>query len=99
MSERVSPPTRRILKRGPGGDCTFLGPHGCTLPSDVRPLVCRIYPFDYTEEGLREELARGCPLHLLPPGQGLIEALRMDRGEAERWHRQLYEEIREEGPR
>jgi Fe-S-cluster containining protein len=90
--------TRRVLKRRASGDCHFLGSAGCVLPTEVRPLVCRIYPYDYTEDGIQEELATGCPLELLPAGQGLIEALDMWRTDAVRWHRQLYEEIREEGP-
>jgi hypothetical protein len=33
-------------------------------------------------------------LELLPPGQGLIEALDMRLEDAHRWHQQLYAEIR-----
>ncbi len=88
--------SRRVLRRRPGGDCTFLGERGCVLPLDVRPLVCRLYPFDYTEAGLRDELAEGCPLELLNPGQGLVEALEMHVADARQWHRQLYEEIQME---
>jgi Fe-S-cluster containining protein len=90
--------SRRVLKKQANGDCTFLGAAGCTLPLEVRPLVCRIYPFDYTSEGLQSELATGCPLELLPPGQGLIEALAMNRSDAERWRRQLYGELVGERP-
>jgi Fe-S-cluster containining protein len=57
--------------RGQAGDCTFLGPAGCALPEGVRPLVCRLYPFMYTERGLDgPESASGgldeswCPTHL-----------------------------------
>jgi Fe-S-cluster containining protein len=57
--------------RGGAGDCTFLGPAGCVLPEDVRPLVCRLYPFMYTERGLdRPDSESGgldeswCPTHL-----------------------------------
>ena len=89
--------TRRIVKRRPGGDCIFLGEAGCTLPLEVRPLICRIYPYDYNEEGIKERLARGCPLELLAPGQTLLKALDMNQDDAERWRRQLYEEIRLEG--
>lgn len=88
--------TRRVLRKQANGDCTFLGPAGCTLPLEVRPLICRLYPFDYTAEGLLDELAEGCPLELLPPGQGLIEALAMNRTEAQRWHAQLYAEVHQE---
>jgi Fe-S-cluster containining protein len=88
--------TRRVLKRRPAGDCTFLGPHGCRLPLAVRPLICRIYPYDYTAEGLKEELSRGCPMGLVRPGLTLIDELGMNRADAERWHRQLYDEVRAE---
>ena len=84
---------RRVLKRRPDGDCTFLGPQGCVLPLEIRPLICRLYPYDYDERGIRDELAHGCPLELLPPGQGLVEALSMSIEDARRWHRQLYQEI------
>lgn len=86
--------TRRILKRRSNGDCTFLGPNGCELPLKTRPLICRLYPYDYDESGIRDELVRGCPLELLPPGQGLIDALEMNIDDARRWHRMLYKEIR-----
>lgn len=88
--------TRRVLKWQPNLDCTFLGPHGCTLPQDVRPLICRIFPYDYTADGILPEFAEGCPLELLRPGQGLIEALDMNLEVARRWHAQLYQEIGQE---
>lgn len=56
--------TRRVLRkqdgqtpgaggrRGDAGDCTFLGEAGCVLPVEVRPLVCRLYPFMYNEQRL-----------------------------------------------
>ena len=88
--------TRRVLMRRDNGDCTFLGEQGCVLPLETRPLICRLYPFDYTAEGLRDELAKGCPVELLPKGQGLLEALDIKRIDALRWHRQLYEEVRSE---
>ena len=86
--------TRRVLKKRPDGDCSLLGPQGCTLPVEVRPLVCRLYPYDYDERGIRDELAGGCPVELLRPGQVLLEVLGMKIDDARRWHKQLYEEIR-----
>lgn len=88
--------TRRVLKRRQDGDCRFLGTAGCTLPLEIRPLICRIYPFDYNAEGIKPALARGCPLELLSPGQTLLTELDMRPSDAERWHAQLYEEIRQE---
>jgi Fe-S-cluster containining protein len=91
--------TRRVLKRQPNGDCTFLGAQGCTMPLETRPLICRLYPFDYTADGISDELSEGCPLELLPPGQGLLQALDMHREDAERWQKQLYEELQREPSR
>lgn len=88
--------TRRVLKKQANGDCTFLGPAGCTLTPQARPLVCRLYPFDYTAAGILDELASGCPLELLLPGQDLIPTLGMSRVQAERWHEQLYAELQQE---
>ncbi len=85
--------SRRVLKRRPGGDCTFLGENGCVLPLEIRPLVCRLYPYDYTAAGITDELTEGCPLELLRSEQHLIEALDMNIDDARRWHQQLYEEI------
>ena len=88
--------TRRVLQRRENGDCVFLGERGCVLPLETRPLICRIYPYDYNAEGIKDNLARGCPLELIGPGQTLLTELDMNRADAERWHQQLYREIREE---
>lgn len=90
--------TRRVLRQKPGGDCTFLGEQGCQLPVDVRPLVCKLYPFDYGAEGILTRLASGCPVELLLPGQSLTEELQMSAEHAETLRAQLYEEICEVEP-
>ena len=85
---------RRVVRWQPNGDCTFLGPVGCRLPAETRPLICRLFPFDYTEAGIVDDLAAGCPTQLLPAGVGVLAALDMRRSDAERWHEQLYSELR-----
>jgi Fe-S-cluster containining protein len=85
--------TRPMLKHQASGDCVFLTATGCSLPGNVRPLVCRLYPYDYTAEGLQGTVP-GCPLYLLEPGQELFEAIGMQRQAAEQWQRQLYSELR-----
>ncbi|MEX2173135.1 MAG: YkgJ family cysteine cluster protein [Pirellulaceae bacterium] len=85
--------SRRVLKKQAAGDCTFLGSAGCTLPLETRPLICRIYPYDYDAAGIQHDLAPGCPLELLRPGLTLIDELAMNRADAERWHQQLYAEL------
>jgi Fe-S-cluster containining protein len=86
--------TRRVVKWKPDGDCTFLGPAGCVLPYETRPLICRLYPFEYDEQGVFDEPATSCPTHLLPEGTDLFDALGMRRTDAERWHDMLYTELR-----
>lgn len=86
--------SRRILRRQEDGACVFLGPAGCLLPLEIRPLVCRLYPYQYNEFGLLPELAAGCPTQLLRPGEDLLAVLQVAVEDARRWHAQLYREIR-----
>jgi Fe-S-cluster containining protein len=88
--------SRRVLKRAPGGDCFFLGAEGCALPIDARPLACRLYPYQYDEQRIWEELSDRCPRGLLKPGESLTEALHMSLPQAQVWHQQLYRELRME---
>ncbi len=91
--------TRRMLSR-PDDACTFLGPHGCVLPTDVRPLVCRIYPFVYTARGLAGESPEYCPTSVLAPqGEPMTRVLDMTAAEAEQWRHQLYAELRADAAR
>ena len=85
--------TRPQLKHLLSGDCTFLTSTGCSLPSEVRPLICRLYPYDYTEHGI-DGTVSGCPLYLLEKGQTLIGEIGINPGDAKRWHEQLYSELR-----
>jgi uncharacterized protein len=85
--------SRRVLDREENGDCTFLGEKGCTLTLDVRPLVCRLFPHSYNEQGIQAELSEGCPTSLLEPGKTLLVTLDMRRSDADRWHKMLYREL------
>lgn len=89
--------TRPILKRHPNGDCHFLGRTGCTLPLEVRPLVCRLYPYTYTERGL-DGVADDCPREVIPPGKTILQVLDMRQADAIRWHHMLYAELRTKEP-
>ncbi|HEY1064825.1 MAG TPA: hypothetical protein VGE52_01890 [Pirellulales bacterium] len=89
--------TRAALHRRPDGDCTFLGPQGCVLPMETRPIVCRMYPYDYDINGIRPLLdVCYCPTHFLPPGRDMATELGMKIEDAVRWFEQLYEEIQTE---
>jgi len=87
--------SRPILKRQDNGDCTFLRATGCALPLEMRPLVCRLYPYVYDEAGLRTVSADRCPAEVVPPGKTMVELLEMDEARAEGWRSDLYREIRE----
>ena len=91
--------SRRILKHKENGDCCFLTSEGCQLPMDIRPLVCRIYPYAYRDghlTGIEEGL---CPVHILEPGKSLTATLGMEETEdPARWVSNLYLEIRAEKP-
>ena len=88
--------TRRVLKHRNEHDCIFLGSAGCTLPTEVRPLICRLYPYDYNEDGLKPVPASGCPQHLLAPGQTVFDGVGVSHDDARRWHTMLYDELRQE---
>ncbi|MHB8767093.1 MAG: YkgJ family cysteine cluster protein [Deferrisomatales bacterium] len=86
---------RRVLRQRAPQDCFFLGPTGCALGPEARPLVCRLHPFTYTEDTLTG-LCRHCPRELLSDGETLLTAVGLEPGEGEAWRRQLYEELRQE---
>jgi Fe-S-cluster containining protein len=91
--------TRRMLRKQANGDCTFLGAQGCVLPENVRPLVCRLYPYSYSERGLDGVDSEYCPTALLAPdGRSMAEVLDIPAATAEGWRRQLYEELRHGSP-
>ena len=87
--------SRPILRHRPNMDCVFLGAEGCVLPTETRPLVCRLYPRDYDERGLRG-LDNDCPTEaVVPEGMSITDLIGLDPERAERWRRQLYREILE----
>lgn len=88
--------TRRVLRHHPTEKrCLFLTPTGCRFDVETRPLICRMYPFDYTERGIHG-VASECPQHLLQPGQDILSALGMSYEEAIPWWSMLYRELRQE---
>jgi len=64
------------------------------LPEETRPLVCRLYPYEYTFRGIHGEHPYFCPTELVDPsGLGMSKVLGMSQAVAERWRRQLYLEL------
>lgn len=85
--------SRRVVKLNASGKCKFLTPFGCMLPTHIRPLICRLFPFQYNASGISEELENACPSEFLSDGETLVQALGINREDALMWHQTLYEEI------
>lgn len=89
---------RRVVKHQSGEDCYFLTGEGCRLSSDVRPLICRLYPYEYNPETLKGVTAHRCPEPQAGNAPLLLAMLGMNRDMAEEWRKMLYREIVEEFP-
>lgn len=89
---------RRVLRHASGDACHFLTPTGCRLPLDARPLICRLYPFDYNADTIKGVHAHRCPTPECDNGPLLIALLGMNRDDAEPWRKELYREIEKEFP-
>lgn len=87
---------RRIVRRNEDGDCSFLGENGCRLSMETRPLICRLYPFEYDAVGIKGVTANYCPEPESCNAPLLLALLGMNREEAEVWRTMFYDELREE---
>ena len=83
----------RVLKRTPEKNCSLLTPTGCRLPFDRRPLICRLYPYTYTEQGILGVDA-ACPISREKEWGTVLEHLDMPTARATQWLTQLYAEVR-----
>lgn len=89
---------RRVIAHNRKGDCCFLTPKGCRLPEDTRPLVCRLYPYEYNDVTIKGVNGHRCPAPDRDNPALLLAFLGMNRDAAEQWRKTLYREIREEFP-
>ena len=62
------------------------------LPSSVRPLLCRLYPYQFTPEGITKT-SFFCPISHMEDPATILSAMGMSMETANRWHKQLYDEI------
>ena len=89
---------RRILVFRPESGCFFLSAGGCRLPPEIRPLVCRLYPYDYNHVAIKGVYGHRCPEPERNSPALILALLSMNRETAECWRQTLYAEIREEFP-
>lgn len=86
--------TRRVTKKASNNvDCIFLSCNGCVLPEDIKPLVCRIYPYDFIGTKLML-LDPACPKDLV--GKCPPKDLGITRKSAQKLLNQLYKELKYE---
>lgn len=90
--------SRRVLKRNGRAECLFLTSAGCQLPLTVRPLVCRLFPHLYSDQGLYNQWDSEC-LAAQGVSENAIESGidGVAQSEARIWHALLYKELRWEG--
>lgn len=84
---------RRVLKRTMDKSCTMLGENGCQLPLLVRPLVCRLHPYEFTEKGI-SGVDPTCPISQERDWPSVMEQLGMAVSATNQWHSMLYCELR-----
>lgn len=90
---------RRMLKVKPDSSCLFLSGKGCQLSIDSRPLICRLYPYHYSESGLA-----GLDPYKCPPGtitddpSSLPREFELSPANALLWHSQFYAELKADSP-
>lgn len=83
---------RKVLSQKPNGECIFLSDRGCRLKPDVRPLLCRIYPYDFLGSKI-SGICHSCPVSASDDWQAVLNQSQMHYGAALEWVKQLYEEI------
>ncbi|MEN6620798.1 MAG: YkgJ family cysteine cluster protein [Smithella sp.] len=96
----ITPKRMRRVLRKKGKNCIFLDENtGCTLPMEIKPLVCRIYPYGYDNAKIILDNNCGCPQDLLNL-DSCNNAIEINFGvsieKAELWRAQLYCELADE---
>ncbi len=85
----------RVLKRTLERNCSLLTTTGCCLPYDRRPLICRLYPYRYTEDGILG-IDQACPIAREKEWGAILDGLDMPADKARQWLTLLYSEVKSE---
>jgi len=86
---------RNVIKLTKNGKCVFLKKDGCLLPMTVKPLLCRIHPYEFNEDGITG-IYKYCPISKMPNSEEILNDMGMSYNMVKKWHAILYREIREE---
>lgn len=87
---------RRVVLSSDNGNCVFLKSTGCVLPMEVKPLVCRIYPWDFVAFKVTG-LSDFCAIEAKGNHRDMGEALGLTKEMAQEWVEQLRSEMEREG--
>lgn len=87
---------RNILKKNERNGCCFLTPNGCALPSNIKPIICRLFPYDWNDNRDVWMDFTTCPKILFKDEQELKELVCLPEEEAKRLIDLLYYEIMNE---
>ncbi|MGC1377815.1 MAG: hypothetical protein WA821_16400 [Anaerolineales bacterium] len=82
---------RNILKKN-GNRCGFLTPVGCELPLNVRPIICRLHPYNWNDNK-DIWLEPHCPESLFKDEQEIKEQVCLPEEEVTRLVDLFYDEI------
>ncbi len=86
--------SRRVLRRKENGDCLLLSSSGCALPLNLRPLVCRLFPHNYSAGGISAEWDSDCPAATMTAAAVMeSEIAGISQCDAVMWHQMLYNEV------
>ena len=83
------------LRHAENGSCMFLKEKGCELPMEIRPLYCRIHPYDFVEDEVTGITFVDCPVNLLDRPGDLPDMINIKYDDAKRWVKMFYNELRE----
>lgn len=84
---------RNVLAKRDGHSCLFLSAGGCELPPDVRPLACRLYPYNWNDNADIWIDANYCPRGHFADEEELKSSICLPEAEARRLVELFYREI------
>jgi uncharacterized protein len=84
---------RNILKKNEKNECCFLTQDGCVLPPNIRPILCRLYPFDWNDKKEIWVAPTHCPKNFFKDEQEIRDRVCLTEEEAKRLVCLLYDEI------
>jgi Fe-S-cluster containining protein len=83
---------RRVVRRRVDGSCHFLGENGCVLDLEIRPLVCRLYPYEYRPDGIHGVHPK-CPVSRSETPETDFKTMGMRSDRVNAWHAAFYAEL------